>query len=48
MAYSSIESEYWTFANATAEILWLESLLQDLGTFISAPPTLWLDNIGAT
>jgi hypothetical protein len=44
---SSTEEEYKTLANATAEIMWVQSLLQELK--IRAPRTakIWCDNIGA-
>ncbi|PKI55365.1 hypothetical protein CRG98_024216 [Punica granatum] len=47
VAQSSTESEYKSLANATAEILWLQSLLQELGVSQCHPPTLWCDNIFA-
>ncbi|PKI31712.1 hypothetical protein CRG98_047922 [Punica granatum] len=42
---SSTESEYKSLANATTEILWLQSILQELGVSQCHPPTLWYDNI---
>ena len=44
---SSIEAEYKAVANATAEVMWIQTLLYELG--IQAPKTakLWCDNIGA-
>lgn len=35
-------------ANVTAEVIWLQSLLIELGVSLSAAPTLWFDNLGAT
>ncbi|PKI77849.1 hypothetical protein CRG98_001760 [Punica granatum] len=44
IARSSIESKYKSLANATAEILWLKSLLRELEVSQYHPPTLWCDN----
>jgi histone deacetylase 1/2 len=35
-------------ANATAEVIWVESLLKELGVKLSQRPCLWCDNMGAT
>ena len=32
---------------ASAELCWLQTLLKNLGVFISAAPILWCDNISA-
>jgi histone deacetylase 1/2 len=45
---SSTESEYKALANAIAELIWVQSLLQQLGVSQQRPPVLWCDNIGAT
>jgi hypothetical protein len=45
---SSTEAEYKSLSNATAEVMWVQSLLQEL--CVPSPPAvrLWSDNIGAT
>ncbi|KAL5564064.1 hypothetical protein UlMin_033811 [Ulmus minor] len=42
---SSTEAEYRSLANATSEILWLQSLLSELKVHFRYPPTLWCDNM---
>ena len=36
------------YANATAEVIWVQSLLGELGVFQSRVSCLWCDNLGAT
>ena len=45
---SSTEAEYMSMANATAEIIWIQTLLKELGVQTPAAARLWCDNIGAT
>jgi hypothetical protein len=35
-------------ANATAEMIWVEALLRELGGRLRERPCLWCDNFGAT
>jgi histone deacetylase 1/2 len=45
---SSTEAEYNALANATAELIWVEALLRELGVKLQEKPSLWCDNLGAT
>jgi histone deacetylase 1/2 len=44
---SSTEAEYKALANATAEMMWIQRLLTELGVPHSKVARLWCDNIGA-
>ncbi|CAL1362863.1 unnamed protein product [Linum trigynum] len=48
VARSSTEAEYRAIAHASAEIEWLQNLLQELHHPLQAPPTLYSDNLGTT
>ena len=45
---SSTEAEYKSLANAMAEIIWIETILKELGIKPKKTPCLWCDNMGAT
>ncbi|CAN1330795.1 Retrovirus-related Pol polyprotein from transposon RE2 [Linum perenne] len=45
---SSTEAEYRALATAASEVLWLTSLLKEVGCPLSTAPTIWCDNVGAT
>ncbi|XP_062088899.1 uncharacterized mitochondrial protein AtMg00810-like [Humulus lupulus] len=47
IACSSTESKYHALASTATELIWLHSLLTELGIKISMVPTLWCDNQGA-
>jgi hypothetical protein len=45
---SSTESKYKAIADATAELIWIQVLLWELGIPQLRSPTLWCDNLGGT
>jgi hypothetical protein len=45
---SSTEAEYKSIANATAEIMWVQTMLRELGIPQPSTAMLWCDNLGAT
>ena len=45
---SSTEAEYKALANAIAEVMWIQTLLYELGIKTPKAARLWCDNIGAT
>jgi hypothetical protein len=44
---TGLDAEYKALANATAEIIWVQSILQELGIKQSEVAVLWCDNLGA-
>lgn len=44
---SSTEAEYKAMANATAEVMWVQKLLTELGIPHPSTACLWCDNLGA-
>jgi hypothetical protein len=45
---SSTEAEYRSLAMATTELLWINSLLSELGIKCNSLPVMWCDNLGVT
>jgi hypothetical protein len=45
---SSTGVEYKSLTNATAEVMWIQSLLKELEISSPSSAKLWCDNIGAT
>jgi len=44
---SSTEAEYRSIASASAELIWIQSLLSELKIEINGKPTIWCDNLSA-
>jgi len=44
---SSTESEYKALANATAEVMWIQTLLRELNISSPRAAKLWCDNLGS-
>ncbi|KAL5820829.1 hypothetical protein ACOSQ3_022711 [Xanthoceras sorbifolium] len=47
VARSSCEAEYRSLAQATAEVVWVEALLTEMGIKLHQSAVLWCDNTGA-
>jgi hypothetical protein len=45
---SSTKVEYKALANATTDVIWIQSVLVDLGIRLNRIPCLWCDNLGTT
>jgi hypothetical protein len=45
---SSTEAEFKALANATTEIIWVQTLLEELKLTRHTVATLWCDNLGTT
>lgn len=45
---SCTESDYKAMVNAIAEVIWLRSLLKEVGISEDTKSFLWCDNLGAT
>jgi hypothetical protein len=45
---SSTEAEYKSLANATTEVIWVQTIMRELGINQSKIPCLWCDNLEAT
>jgi hypothetical protein len=48
VSQSSTEAEYKALANATAEVIWIQTVLGELGIQLPRSPCLWCDNLEAT
>jgi histone deacetylase 1/2 len=44
---SSTEAEYKAVANATTEVMWIQTLMKEIGLKCPSTARLWCDNIGA-
>jgi hypothetical protein len=45
---SSTDAEYKSLANATTEVIWVQTIMRELGISQPGVACLWCDNLGAT
>jgi hypothetical protein len=48
MSRSSTEAKYKYLANATIEVIWVQTIMRELGISQFGTPCLWCDNLGVT
>jgi hypothetical protein len=48
MPQGHVPAEYKSLANATAELIWVETLLGELGVMMNEMSCIWCDNLRAT
>jgi hypothetical protein len=47
VSQSSTEAEYKAVANATVEVMWIQTLLLEIGISCPKQAKMWCDNLGA-
>ncbi|KAL4333758.1 hypothetical protein GQ457_07G006640 [Hibiscus cannabinus] len=47
MSRSTSETEYRSVADAVSEVMWVNTVLSDMGVNVSTPPVVWCDNTSA-
>ena len=48
MARSSAKTKYKAIVNGAVELIWIQSLVDELSIILLGSPTLWCNDIGGT